>query len=1628
MASQLMSNALSFSNIECFIRAYQSGATGTEPSFELIDQALTLNKPLLTAISQFSETTSDKCSTEPKIVESLILRGTTYNKVSTKSCEQAFVLSKQLGLNYNESLRVIIQTKLKIDDNVPTVALARYVFQERNSVLQTILLLLNNSEIPVIQGKFIQFYSEKKFEVCEDLIRLLEKIIFEFDDNNPDLPVDLSERELEELMQLKNSQNLIYATNILKVLTNIILNASIPTNIVKLWFAFLDNSRHRLHNMINSSSTISEVITDKIEALVTANTLLMLGLDSTSSSVNFDAPYYKDPDCFKKIHAVLEGDLINPVIIYMWSFILFAKSYTLEETPEAELDFVQNVFGKKPISKLTASYASRAEEAGVFDAIKKMSKALSTDKFYSVIISSFLTFSLNFIPLNVQTSEMIKAVLLETPKEFVERFLTSREFEKKLTILKAKLPLIEEALLPLLNISAVHVQFANFEWNDINTYTGKFKLGELDYDIVDDTENSVDLDLIVLKKETFVKPPLEFDQNILMPIPEDTRGKILPTPATSDEDVIVFLYKYNGWSLLGRILQNICEKYVANASELDEPTRKVMISIIELVSNAVSTKTPMERSTEILQHLSGYVTDEDIVSVVFRIFEHSMHRRNYEVISICSEFLSSLFANFPHFVWSHLARSDLLNRYGKTGLASTILGSIELSSGRYDFTISLIKLANDMVIESLELEAEFPPRTKTDLLDKLIAHLLDVSESYQFWKYADVMQRFEIGFHLNSLFTKILYNVYGIDPHSAPKDKVTSTLASSGARIINAFLGSQSPDVRAAKSLLNILLSSENSQILLLGDPAFGYAYTRLVKHSFELASLLISIRGLLQMNPSSLERMIYAKSSNLVDIYNSEPCLKRYIIKLFHSLVKVPWTDNYLFLLSYLGERHSEIFLNSISFDLEGPLGDHKLLQDMYMFFSALMESKQDGLSILFLTGDIASNKAEQPKSKVTRKKSILSILKKNALNLDVLPESVGCSLLDAIAYAFNTWAHAKDSNADTEFIIALMKRVKEFKPTKGLSKEGMFAISGKYQLISRIIEIFALYLFTSSEVDSHIFQLLNQQNLATLVNPFFEIDGYNKSLHEDLHRRFEEKWPKLKLSRFSVAPLFQSGSYSRNSIFAISLMDQFFDHDEKWTGSKSIPGYRAEVIEASLNLNYVTHQIAAAKAWGALLTTFVKKTSQPLNDTYIDITSNFLKVNIDCGIEAPLFAQVYCERLELCFYIFYSLQKKTKQIPEKVLLKLVQQLITVFKSDEVDYLGNISHSTRRNFYRPILRSILLLLSFVTNGTHFVEIESDQLLEFFELSFCKGVHLILSEMLSDISTSTSNGRQVVIFNIGERVQDLFLLLSLFTKIKALKPTDNFNLILASSLNEIGTLKVILNLYSSSHLFKVNDEAILGPLILTFVSELCTINHVATKFISNGLFAVLLESPLSLAIQAGDIKPETQSSLHNIWTNGLLSIILLLLSEFGVKVLPESCLFVSFFSKQVKTAIFRWSDSKLAVSTALIRETSQLVLLQKMLSTLDYQHYLTNSNARALQSEDEEDIELVVGLDTEQKRRALSVALNRLLTHPKYLNSRVVPTTVEEQQLSEDDTTRIEFVKEIYKRIKGLQESLFKEI
>lgn len=128
----------------------------------------------------------------------------------------------------------------------------------------------------------------------------------------------------------------------------------------------------------------------------------------------------------------------------------------------------------------------------------------------------------------------------------------------------------------------------------------------------------------------------------------------------------------------------------------------------------------------------------------------------------------------------------------------------------------------------------------------------------------------------------------------------------------------------------------------------------------------------------------------------------------------------------------------------------------------------------------------------------------------------------------------------------------------------------------------------------------------------------GYRASLHENLNNNFESKWPSYKLQQFIRSPLANSTRYGENAVYDLRLLDDILGNNPYWTGNNLTKGYRSEVISASLNIQYVSSQISAAKSWGALLTAYVKKFK--ISSTFVEIIKKLLQANIDEGVKVNL------------------------------------------------------------------------------------------------------------------------------------------------------------------------------------------------------------------------------------------------------------------------------------------------------------------------------------------------------------------------------------------------------------------------
>lgn len=391
---------------------------------------------------------------------------------------------------------------------------------------------------------------------------------------------------------------------------------------------------------------------------------------------------------------------------------------------------------------------------------------------------------------------------------------------------------------------------------------------------------------------------------------------------------------------------------------------------------------------------------------------------------------------------------------------------------------------------------------------------------------------------------------------------------------------------------------------------------------------------------------------------------------------------------------------------------------------------------------------------------------------------------------------------------------------------------------------------------------------------------------------------------------------------------------------------------------------------------------------------------------------------RVELAFFIAFTVFSHAKTAKDAELLPILTALLRIFPTLD----------RNSNCYIAVLRILLVSLEMLERDSKLTIDCSALMLDLFHTvvakGSCSGMDHIQSEVLNDVTPTLMNHMGVF--------------LSLLKKFLSLNFSPSVENALANSLEESGTIKYALSLYASSHRLIVAGDPVLAGIALRFIFEMVSLKVVAEKVVSHGLFSVFLESPISSPIEKGHIMPfGPNASLHRVWSQGILSIVLTLVGQFGERILSQVCVFVTHFSKQISSSLFGWYQKDFTVTTAGIQETGQLVMLRQLLSAMKVDEFLVNSGLRSsaqvpetLKSskrflreyEEGESVQFMLGVDTREQRISLANVLSYLVSHPKYLSLRVGASNAEEQRNM--DTEKAKFVDRIVDEIRDLKDSL----
>jgi len=454
-------------------------------------------------------------------------------------------------------------------------------------------------------------------------------------------------------------------------------------------------------------------------------------------------------------------------------------------------------------------------------------------------------------------------------------------------------------------------------------------------------------------------------------IPERTTGRMVSEP--NQPKVAMWYHSYSGFKYLAKLL----ETFLAAADQIDATTGESadpeavteIITTFALILNGLS-KSPdavksRQEASRILQLASlGLNRNRDIISVVFDIFEEELQRQSVnvgseeplELLTSCLQFIHALIWISPGRVWPFIGRSGLLDLGRGSSKLSTIVGGIELVTGRYDFLLSCTvlfgALVEDLALNTVSRRCKsksskrfdgsddmagtgVPDQVLSKVLLSFTRFLVDAFESSCTWKFFDQDDCRQLRKNIAGTFVKILHHAYGIEESIAETVDSTSEQTTpkplvSKLAFSDSSIPKKKPKIMAAfepaaqhitDSFLSISSGSLRVQPILqtfydaleAPDSTFHLHESSLcveqVQSVLSFSKTILQVSTLLGRPSSQLELQLFKASPLIARLYAVNDAYRIPVVALFESLVvsvSINTTEPPS-LLGYLGQRTSQ-------------------------------------------------------------------------------------------------------------------------------------------------------------------------------------------------------------------------------------------------------------------------------------------------------------------------------------------------------------------------------------------------------------------------------------------------------------------------------------------------------------------------------------------------------------------------------------------------------------------------------------------------------------------------------------------------------------------------------------------------
>lgn len=691
-------------------------------------------------------------------------------------------------------------------------------------------------------------------------------------------------------------------------------------------------------------------------------------------------------------------------------------------------------------------------------------------------------------------------------------------------------------------------------------------------------------------------------------LPRGTKGQVL---SEKKPLVVMWQHDYSGLTYIGKLLQSalVGDELLgyAQGSLVEKDVVTAIISLLTcLLMSACTTSNPLatrqEAARTILEGASdGLDRNQDIVSVVFEIFEQELQRPQQlsedqgstDLLANCLQFMHAVLFVMPGRAWAFLGRSGLLGINDSESRLISIVSSSETVTGHYDFLLGCIRLFEALIEDAVanSIARRSPPGTvtrfaSTDFIGKGVSDnatkkvllslertMIDVFESTPNWRFALQEERLEINTRICTAFRNVLCYCYDVDDTPDISQKLMGMLAPSAESLLQTFLSSSLSDLPILP-ILHVLIEATATPNTTLSTRGLHYRTAQVVA-AVELSTTLVRINRLLDRPPVRLEEQLFKAAPLLAKAYVSHESYKLPVIQLFEALVRSAASADAQppSLLGHLGPGTARNFLEILSI-LDQPLGNDDLAIGIWRLLAAVVSNRQQWLAIFLLTGDTPRDSLRNKEKVIAtisrRAKPILFIAMDSLTEIQRLQPERALAMLEFLVLAANFWPWVMtDLLNHPDFLTAMSEFIGLKMPHNDYNR---------IRMASFIADILAMNIHHSQQMGDVSSAKSLLPRLGNFIQHATTVPGYNTSLHSNLRKNLESKFPGCTLSRFKHTTV-RRPRYGRSYYYDLSIASKVLAFDTAWAGRKG-HGFAEEFARANVDLSTLDSQMVSHTA----------------------------------------------------------------------------------------------------------------------------------------------------------------------------------------------------------------------------------------------------------------------------------------------------------------------------------------------------------------------------------------------------------------------------------------------------------------